>query len=348
MTEPTRILLIGGSVPPIGGTRVSFKQLMDDLSQRDDVRIWTLKIPPLDSPATSLWWTVRTFWRMAYLVPRVDVVSLHATSRATYVLGPTVWFLCRVFRKRSVLRRFGGSFHQRFDQLPAIPKWIVKRTVLDMDLLLFQTREMVEYFRKVTSKPVEWFPTNRPPLSDVDGLDIGKSKERVRKFVFVGHVAPRKGVREIIKASSQVEEDIVVDVYGPLRDGLTADEFDGQKTVYHGILPPESVIATLRRYDVLLLPTYHLGEGYPGVILESYCAGIPVIATRWNAIPEIVDQTSGILVEPGDVGGLRDAMLRLIRSPAEYAKLQIGAKEKALQFSSEVWTEKFVELVVGL
>jgi glycosyltransferase involved in cell wall biosynthesis len=217
-----------------------------------------------------------------------------------------------------------------------------------MDLLLFQTKEMVEYFRKVASQPVEWFPTNRPPLSDRHSFDLGESKERVRKFVFVGHVAPRKGVREIIEASSQVEEDIVVDIYGPLRDGLTADEFDGQKAVYRGILPPETVIATLKRYDVLLLPTYHLGEGYPGVILESYCAGIPVIATRWNAIPEIVEQDSGILVEPGDVGGLRDAMLRLIHSPAEYAQLQSGAKEKAQRFSSEVWTERFVELVVGL
>jgi glycosyltransferase involved in cell wall biosynthesis len=205
---------------------------------------------------------------------------------------------------------------------------------------------MVEYFRKVTPKPVEWFPTNRPLFSDPD--DLAESDGRARKFVFVGHVAPRKGVREIIKAASQIDADIVVDVYGPLREGLTADEFDGQKAAYRGVLAPERVISTLRQYDVLLLPTYHHGEGYPGVIIESYCAGIPVIATRWNAIPEIVDQTSGILVEPGDVGDLRDAMLQLIRSPDEYAKLRSGARLKAHQFSSEVWTERFVQLVLGL
>lgn len=347
MPEIAKILLIGPMTPPIGGARVSFDQLVDDLSKRDDVQIRTLNIPPQRTLISGLLWTVYTFLRMICLVPTVDIVSLHATMRATYLLGPMTWFLCKAFRKRCVFRKFGGVFDQRFEELSPLQKRILAKTVLDMDMLLFQTKRMVAYFSKVAPGRVEWFPTNRPVGSDFDGCEVGTCRE-ARRFVFVGHVKPRKGVREIIEASRQIERDVVVDVYGPLMDGLTADEFSGQKAVYRGVVPPEQVIDTLRQYDVLLLPTYHVGEGYPGVIMESYCAGLPVITTNWNAIPEIVDGTSGMLVNPRDVEGLRDAMLHLMDSQEEYERLRRGAKKKAQEFSSEVWTERFVESTLSL
>lgn len=349
MTRVIRVLLIGPLPPPVGGATVLFEQLVRDLSKRDDVQIKVINTARQNrNLIANLIRGGSCLLQLIWLITRVDVVSFHAAIGGAFLLGPVVWLVCKVFRRKSMLRRFAGRFDWQFEQLTPVLRWIIGHTVLDMDVILLETKHLVAYFRRITPKPVVWFSNSRPLPSDLDSVAPRPSGEGARKFVFVGHVKPSKGIREIIEASQHIEEDIQIDVYGPLHDGVTENEFSGQRVVYRGMLPPEEVIETLGQYDVLLLPTYHHGEGYPGAILEGYCAGIPVITTDWNAIPEIVDQDSGILVKPGDAEALREAMLRLIRSPEEYARLRKGARRKAPDFSSRIWSDKFVEFASNL
>jgi len=63
--------------------------------------------------------------------------------------------------------------------------------------------------------------------------------------------------------------------------------------------------------DVFVLPS--LNEGLPMTILEAMAASRPVIATRVGAIPKVIqDGETGLLVDPGDMNGLRDALARLL------------------------------------
>ena len=165
-----------------------------------------------------------------------------------------------------------------------------------------------------------------------------------RRFVFMGHVSDVKGVREILALDGNLPDSVTVDVFGPCTGAISERDFDGcNKVWYRGIVEPAQVIFTLAQYDALLLPTYHIGEGYPGVIVEAYAAGLPVVCTRWRALPEIVDCTSGILVEPRNSDALFDAMKRLIEDDDLYARLREGARKRRREFSSEVWNNKFVE-----
>ena len=141
-------------------------------------------------------------------------------------------------------------------------------------------------------------------------------------------------------------EGIEVDVYGPLQDDMSSVEFDAAGNVhYEGVLEPDEVIDILRRYDVVLLPTYHYGEGYPGIILEAYSVGVTLIATRWRALPEIADDgISGLLVEPRNAQGLADAMRRVAGSAEMMAKLSEGARLRAKEFDSRALTERFAAI----
>jgi glycosyltransferase involved in cell wall biosynthesis len=63
--------------------------------------------------------------------------------------------------------------------------------------------------------------------------------------------------------------------------------------------------------DIFVLPS--LNEGLPMTILEAMAASTPVIATRVGAIPKVIkDGETGLLVDPGDVDGLRNALARLL------------------------------------
>jgi glycosyltransferase involved in cell wall biosynthesis len=63
--------------------------------------------------------------------------------------------------------------------------------------------------------------------------------------------------------------------------------------------------------DIFVLPS--LNEGLPMTILEAMSASRPVIATRVGAIPKVIkDGETGLLVDPADVDGLRNALARLL------------------------------------
>ena len=84
----------------------------------------------------------------------------------------------------------------------------------------------------------------------------------------------------------------------------------------------------LERADILVHTS--LWEGFGMVLLEAMLAGLPVVATRVSAVPEVVvDGETGILVEPGDVAVLSTTLARLIRDPIDAADLGRAGLERA-------------------
>ena len=112
---------------------------------------------------------------------------------------------------------------------------------------------------------------------------------------------------------------------------------------YLGPVEPSQVLGTMRKYDALLIPTHCKTEGYPGVILEAYCAGIPVIATDWNAIGEIVEnEESGLLVKPRCHNSLAEAMHRISQDTKLWSRLRAGAIRKRSEFSNAHWYQELM------
>lgn len=67
--------------------------------------------------------------------------------------------------------------------------------------------------------------------------------------------------------------------------------------------------------DVVVLPS--LSENFPVVALEAMSSGKPVIASRVGGIPELVSNNkNGIIVSPGNVEQIVEALLRLLENPS--------------------------------
>jgi glycosyltransferase involved in cell wall biosynthesis len=80
------------------------------------------------------------------------------------------------------------------------------------------------------------------------------------------------------------------------------------------------------RADVFVLPTRH--EGYGMAVAEAVARGLPVVATPTGAIPELVDEHSGVLVPIDDVAALRAALDPLLRDDGARARLAAGARRR--------------------
>lgn len=92
--------------------------------------------------------------------------------------------------------------------------------------------------------------------------------------------------------------------------------------------------AELRQMGVFALPSL-FGEGMPMVVLEAMSAGLPVVATRVEGIPEVVrDGQDGYLVAPGDPEALATALGKLLgNAEALRTQGQRGRERQIQQFS---------------
>ncbi|MFO1468549.1 MAG: glycosyltransferase [Steroidobacteraceae bacterium] len=99
--------------------------------------------------------------------------------------------------------------------------------------------------------------------------------------------------------------------------------------------------AGFARMHVFALPSL-FGEGMPMVVLEAMAAGLPVISTRVEGIPQVVRQgQDGLLVEAGDARQLADALRRCIRGEVDIASLgDSGRQRQRENFSDESMAAK--------
>jgi glycosyltransferase involved in cell wall biosynthesis len=93
-------------------------------------------------------------------------------------------------------------------------------------------------------------------------------------------------------------------------------------------LPTAEVARALDAATVLVLPSR--SEGLGRVVIEAFCRGRGVVASRVGGIPDLVtDGETGLLVEPGDARALADALVRALTEPGLAARLGTAARAAA-------------------
>jgi glycosyltransferase involved in cell wall biosynthesis len=152
--------------------------------------------------------------------------------------------------------------------------------------------------------------------------------------VFAGNLIEHKGLRDTIEALAQVQVPapwrLLVAGDGPDRvpcEQRAAAAGVADRVRFLGRLDPDAMQAVFDAGDLLALPSRH--EGMPYVILEAMAAGMPVVSTGVYGIPEaVVDGETGVLVSPGDIAALRDALARLIGDAALRQRMGRAARAR--------------------
>jgi glycosyltransferase involved in cell wall biosynthesis len=101
-----------------------------------------------------------------------------------------------------------------------------------------------------------------------------------------------------------------------------------EQTSWTPALPVEDVVRALDTSTMLLLPSR--SEGTPRVIIEAFARGRGVVAGRVGGIPDLIrDGVEGLLVDPEDVEGIADAVVRVLSDRALAERMGAAAAERA-------------------
>ncbi|MGQ9588115.1 MAG: MSMEG_0565 family glycosyltransferase [Thermoplasmata archaeon] len=167
----------------------------------------------------------------------------------------------------------------------------------------------------------------------------------VPTVLFVGGLEPRKGLEFLIHAMEKVIEEfqearlIAVGKTGfrgtdewswfmALADRLRI----GEHMEFHESVPQETLLAFYSDCDLLAMPSRT--EGWGLALMEAMACGKPVVASRAGGIPELVrDGVDGMLVPPGDVRGLADSIIKLLRDRSLRERMGRAGAERVKEFS---------------
>ena len=116
----------------------------------------------------------------------------------------------------------------------------------------------------------------------------------------------------------------------------------GDRVTLHDERPADAVLPFYRRADLFVLASFH--EGYGMVLAEALGFGLPIVSTTAGAIPEVVPAGAGILVPPGDVDAMRDALDHVLGDEA--LRDRMASVARAARFPS--WSDAAVGFAAEL
>ena len=166
----------------------------------------------------------------------------------------------------------------------------------------------------------------------------------------VARLAEVKGQRTLIDALARLPETRAVligddlELDGRYRSALelyAVERGVADRVVFTGFRDDAADLAG--GADVVVLPSSI--EGLPVVLLEAMARARPVVATPVGGTPELVDDETGVLVEPGDAGALAAALDALLRDPDRRRRLGAAARRRVEErFSAEAMTRRVLEI----
>lgn len=249
---------------------------------------------------------------------------------AAYVLI-SAW----LWRRPVVVHVHGSSFDE-FVEDASLPVRSLQRTVFGAAAAVIV---LSEGWADVLAQRTDSEKTHVIPNAVDPSAFDPSTAESPPTVAFVSDLLERKGVPELVEAldrlSARIDRDFRVDIAGrgPLQDDVQSFAAEHEHVHYHGYVSEADKRRLLEEATIFVLPTH--AEGLPFALLEAMAGRNAVVTTTVGSIPETLSADHGILVEPGNVGRLTDALETLVTDPETVA--EAGRRNRALVRESYAW-----------
>jgi glycosyltransferase involved in cell wall biosynthesis len=161
-------------------------------------------------------------------------------------------------------------------------------------------------------------------------------------LLYVGRIDKDKRVDLVIRAAARVIQEIDVQLF-IVGDGKQKDELIqlshtlgiDKNCFFPGYISKHDDLPGVYRMASVFITASEI-EVQSSVVLEAAASGLPVVTVRASSMPELViDGENGYLVQPGDIDGMADRLVSLVKDPIRTKRMGHAAREKVERHSNE-------------
>ncbi len=294
----------------------------------------------LDRKSWSIFKNLILFARVYFFIKRFKPRILHLISIKPVLIGGIAARLAMI---DSVIYSISGLGHVYIDdsRFSHIKQYIINLLYsvslkIKNSIIIFQNNEDKNFFIKKFR-----IPENRIALIRGSGVNlqlfkpsVPKEDNKVVKILMISRLLREKGVFEYVEAleclnKKNINAEFILaglpDSGNP--SAITQKELCLIKSIdnlnYLGYV--DNVPKLLQDVDVMVLPSYR--EGFSKVLIEASAAGLPIVTTNVPGCRDaIIENKTGILVEPRNSKKLAGAIATLINDKALRKKMGLHAR----------------------
>jgi glycosyltransferase involved in cell wall biosynthesis len=178
------------------------------------------------------------------------------------------------------------------------------------------------------------------PLKIEDIKAKGVEGNRKDHFCYIGRLSDEKGTETMLKAAAESKVKLVVAGSGPLSDTMINKYGSCPNITFVGHLNAKEVTSLLLESKCSILPS-ECYENNPLGVIESLCAGTPVIGANIGGIPELIGHGDGVVFTSGNVEELTKVLSEFDKR-APFNNVEISARAIA-RFSEDVHYAKLMK-----
>jgi glycosyltransferase involved in cell wall biosynthesis len=189
-------------------------------------------------------------------------------------------------------------------------------------------------------------------------LEMGELKKARNHYelpgnfiLFLSTIEPRKNLGNLIKAFELLESNAYLVIVG--KKGWKYHDLFRQikgskksaKIKYIGYVNEQDKPKIMKLAQAIVYPSFYEGFGF--VPVEAMCLGVPVVAANVTAIPEVI-QDAGLLVNPYNVGEIKQALEAVLENDTLREVLIAKGKERAKEFNWQRTAEQVLKGLISL
>jgi len=355
----------------VGGTMVACRSLVESkLSRYVHWHLIDSTSDTVPAPAMykRLFKAIGRIYRFIYLIniKKITIVLVFCSSGFSFVEKGIMILIVKLSGKKTIFSPRSGLIIVDIEN-SSFMKWFVPKVIRSSDLVICQSNSWKNIYQSISGEddnkfqvisnwinPEEYIKNNISNKHETTtyNLPLTTHHSLITNILYLGWVEIYKGIYDLIKAVELNKSDFkncLFHICGMGSQINSAKKLVNElgldkRIIFKGWVGPDKKLAMLKSSDILVLPSHR--EGLPNALVEAMASGLPVIASRVGAIPEVIKHgENGLLFDAKDHKTLSRLLISLINDRNKRKVLGQKARKHILKHHDieKVW-RIFLEL----